>query len=67
MSDFTTLLRVLYLDDEMALTREFEMLDILDKQVGRFRLAARLRAVQVARNDNGLNPLDSLGAPRAAS
>lgn len=49
------------------LTREFDVLDILDKQVDRFHLAARLRALHAAHVDNGVNPLDSFGAPRAAS
>lgn len=50
-----------------ALTREFDVLDLLDKQADRFTLPDRLRELHAIHVAGGVNPLDSLDAPRAAS
>lgn len=50
-----------------ALTREFDVLDLLDKQADRLTLPDRLRELHAIHVADGVNPLDSLDAPRAAS
>ena len=50
-----------------AMTREFDVLDLLDKQADRHTLPERLRELYAIHVAGGVNPLDSLDAPRAAS
>ena len=50
-----------------AMTREFDVLDLLDKQADRLKLPERLRELYAIHVAGGVNPLDSLDAPRVAS
>lgn len=55
------------IEELRELTREFDVLDVLDKQYDRFRLPGRLRELHQACLEDRISPLDSLDEPRAAS
>ena len=55
------------IEELRELTREFDVLDVLDKQYDRFRLPGRLRELRQAYLEDRISPLDSLDEPRAAS
>ena len=55
------------IEELRELTREFDVLDVLDKQSDRFRLPGRLLELHAACLKEQVNPLDSLDEPRAAS